>query len=334
MDSIKEKLLELSLDKLAAEFRTLDLTFHRMENGRESDVTSYWPGNADEDVMICVFNGKEIEEPFHRQDFFFLNYAYRGSYDALSAKRNRLITIHEGECYIGQPFSGYALRGDNQSERVIIGVLIRRETFFREYLPTLVSDSSMFHFFLAPETNRFSEEFIHLSFERSSPVRTLLEMMVTEYADRREDTQGILKPLALALFMNIARRYRMERQGTRGATLSERIIQYMSDHTDASTLKDIAAHFSYHPNYISTVLRRETGRTFSEILLEKRMERAAILLKGTSLPVEKIAPILGYGNSSNFYKAFREYFHLSPREYAELGNGIKSSPPDKNKKSP
>ena len=307
-----------------------------------------------------------------------MNYAYRGNYGALSAKCCRLITIHEGECYIGQPFSGYALRGDNHSERVIIGILIRRETFFREYLPTLVSDSSMFHFFLDPETNRFSEEFIRLSFEKSSPVRTLLEMMVTEYADRREDTQGILKPLTLALFMQIARRYRMERQGTRGVTLSERVIQYMSDRTDAATLEDIAAHFSYHPkacsqsseffkskklkirnyqilkiqftadfilfsdkfakltirsfrhfwehahpNYISTVQRRETGRTFSEIPLEKQMERAAILLKGTSLPVEKIASILGYGNSSNFYKAFREYFHLSPREYAELGNGMK-----------
>ena len=99
MDSIKEKLLELSLEKLATEFRTLDLTFRRMENAGKDDVTSYWPGNADEDVMICVFKGKEIEEPFHRQDFFFLNYAYRGSYGALSAKCCRLITIHEGECY-------------------------------------------------------------------------------------------------------------------------------------------------------------------------------------------------------------------------------------------
>ena len=33
----------------------------------------------------------------------------------------------------------------------------------------------------------------------------------------------------------------------------------MSEHTDAVTLKDIAARFSYHPNYISALLHRELG---------------------------------------------------------------------------
>ena len=30
----------------------------------------------------------------------------------------------------------------------------------------------------------------------------------------------------------------------------------------------------------------------------------------------EIALMLGYSNSSNFYKAFREYYGVSPREYA------------------
>lgn len=48
------------------------------------------------------------------------------------------------------------------------------------------------------------------------------------------------------------------------------------------------------------------------------MERAGILLKGTSLPIEEIALMLGYSNSSNFYKVFREYYHMSPREYERM----------------
>ncbi len=52
--------------------------------------------------------------------------------------------------------------------------------------------------------------------------------------------------------------------------------------------------------------------------LELCMERAGILLKGTSLPIEEIALMLGYSNSSNFYKAFREYYHMSPREYERI----------------
>ena len=231
--------LEPAIDKLGKEFSTLDLSFHPVTGRNPEDVTSFWPGAENENVMICVFKGKNIYEPFHRQDFFFLNFAYRQSYNALSAKYDNLITIHENECYIGQPYSGYALRGESEKEIVIIGVLIRKEAFFREYLPMIASDSTLFRFFLEPQTNRFSDEFIHLTFTKDHPVRMLLELMVTEYAERQEDTQNILKPMLLALFMHIARQYRAEHRNDESLTLSGQIIQYMADHADAVTLKEI-----------------------------------------------------------------------------------------------
>lgn len=117
------------------------------------------------------------------------------------------------------------------------------------------------------------------------------------------------------LLLEIARRYRIEKSRTDAKTLAEQITDYMGDHSDVVTLKDIAAHFSYHPNYISTLLHRETGRKFTEILLKKRMERAVLLMKNTTLSLEEISVLLGYSNHSNFYKAFKEYYKTTPREY-------------------
>ena len=83
--------------------------------------------------------------------------------------------------------------------------------------------------------------------------------------------------------------------------LSEKIVQYMSEHFDSVTLKDIAKHFSYHPNYVSTLLHRELGSPFSEISAgNSEWNGAVILLKGTNLPIEEVALLLGYSNSSNF----------------------------------
>ncbi|MBQ8952409.1 MAG: helix-turn-helix transcriptional regulator [Lachnospiraceae bacterium] len=311
----RSKILNLAIDKLGIEFHSLDLTFHQMDGGKKGDVTSYWPGGENEDILICVFKGKSISEPFHRQDFFFINYAYKNDYQALSYKYDNLITIHEDECYIGQPYSGYALRGEGDSELVIIGVLIRKDTFFHEYLPTIYTDSDLFRFFIEPQTNKFSDEFIHLAPGKDHTIRSILEAMVMEYADRREDTQRLLKSMLQTLFLQIARRYRVENANTAPMSLSNQIMQYMEDHSDAVTLKDIAAHFSYHPNYISTLLHRETGRKFTDILLEKRMERAVLLLKNTTLSIEEITAMLGYSNNSNFYKAFRDYYGTTPREY-------------------
>jgi AraC-like DNA-binding protein len=311
----RERFIDLAIKKLGMEFASLDLTFHRMKDGKPGDVTSYWPGSEDEDVLVCVFNGKEIHEPFHRQDFFFINYAYKNSYQALSEKYNNLIVIGEDECYIGQPYSGYALRADSKVDVTIIGVLIRKDSFFREYLPTVYRDSDLFKFFINPQKNKFSDEYIHLPVAREHAIRMILEMMVVEYADRKEDTQRILKSMLQTLLLEIARRYRIEKAGTSPRSVTEQILDYMGDHSDVVTLKDIAAHFHYHPNYISALLHRETGRKFSEILLEKRMERAVLLMKNTPLSIEEIAAMLGYSNHSNFYKAFKEYYGVTPREF-------------------
>lgn len=79
--------------------------------------------------MICVHKGNSIHELFHRQDFYFFNFAYQGSYGAFSYRFDNHITVHEDECYIGQPYAGYALHKDSDEEFIILGVLIQKETF-------------------------------------------------------------------------------------------------------------------------------------------------------------------------------------------------------------
>lgn len=316
------RLFSLAINKLGHDWSHLNWEFRdfKLEDGTP-DKMSQWQGDPNEDIIIVAFKGRHISEPFHRQDFFFIDYAYHLDYNALSSKYDNLITVREGDCYIGQPFSGYALKGDSTDDDIImIGVHIKKEAFFREYLPALSQDPDMFRFFLDPQTDKFSDEFIHLSFEKTSPVRSLLEMMVIEYADKKEDTQLILKPMVLALFMHIARRYRLEKSDIKAATLSESIVGYINSHPESVTLKDIAAHFSYHPNYVSSLLHKELGKTFSEIVLEKRMDRALIMLKGTTLSIEEISSMLRYTNTSNFYKAFRAYYGKSPREYIGQSN--------------
>ena len=104
-------------------------------------------------------------------------------------------------------------------------------------------------------------------------------------------------------------------QSSKNATLANQMRLYIETHSDSVTLGDLAEHFGYHPNYISSYLHKNTGKTFSELLLEKRMEKARLLLENTGLTIEVIADMLGYSNASNFYKAFHSYFHTSPRNY-------------------
>lgn len=304
-----------AIETLREQFLTLDWTYHSSPVGNQAEKMFRWPGPEEEEILVLVHQSSGRQELFHRHDFFYFNYAYQGQYDSLSYKYDTRITIREGDLYAGQPFAGHALCVHDDQETTIIGILIQRETFFRTFLPMLSANSKLFHFLLDPATNKFSDEFIHFRIENDCNIRTLLEIMVIEYANKQEDTQDILRPLALSFIMQISRQYTSTNKATVPDKLSEKIIQFMGEHFDTVTLKDIAKRFSYHPNYISTLLRREIGKSFSQILLEQRMDRAIILLKGTSLSIEEIALMLGYSNSSNFYKAFREHFKCSPREY-------------------
>ncbi|MDD2957283.1 MAG: helix-turn-helix transcriptional regulator [Lachnospiraceae bacterium] len=307
--------LHEALTYLGKEFDQIEWNYAEVPSGSFSEKMQLWPGSEEEDIMICVYKGTEIHELFHRQDYFFFNFAYLGDYGALSYRFDNQLMIHEGECYISQPFAGYALRSQSNEEIIIIGILIQKERFFKTFLPILSANAKLFHFFLDANTNAFSDEFIHLSFDDDSEIRALLEIMVVEYANKQTNTDHILSSLTVALLMMVARQYTISNKTPISDRLSEQIVQYIWEHSDAVTLKDIAKFFSYHPNYISNLLHRETGKTFSEILLEKRMERAIVLLKGTTLSIEEIAIMLGYNNSSNFYRTFKYYYGQSPRDY-------------------
>ncbi|MCD8189265.1 MAG: helix-turn-helix transcriptional regulator [Clostridiales bacterium] len=321
---MREEILSNAIEKLSREFDAIEWKYLDVPPGSPREKTQLWPGLPSEDIMVCVYKGKKILELFHRQDFFFFNFAYQGDYNALSYQFDKEITVHEGECYIGQPHAGYAIQDQSKEETIIIGVLIQTraffsaEAYFKSYFHVLAADSRLFQFFLNPKVDQYSDEYILLRFDDQFSIRRLLEVMVVEYAEPTENSQAVLQSLTMALMMQVARQYKHSNPpglSEKTQSLAEQIVSYIGEHIDTVTLQEVAKHFSYHPNYISTLLPKETGKTFSAILLEQRMVRAVALLEGTTLPVSEIAALLGYSNSSNFYKAFRAYYGVSPREY-------------------
>lgn len=312
----RDEFLERSLDTLAEKFKGLNWSYPELNVKDHREPVLYWPGDLKDEIMICVLKDQVFRESLHRHDFFFFNYAYRFDYEAETEVPGHVIRIKEGECYIGQPFTGYGLRQSADDPAVVIGVLVQKQMFYRDFLPVIASDPTIFRFFLDPQSNIYSDDHLHFLIQEESPVRSILETMVMEYAHRREDTQTVLKPLVSVLLLHIARRYRQLHPLEAGNTTAEKIMRYMSTHTESVTLSELAAHFSYHPNYISNLLRKDTGRSFTEILTQMRMERAVMLLQGTELSVEEISAMLGYSDRSNFFKAFREYYGKTPREYS------------------
>lgn len=77
----------------------------------------------------------------------------------------------------------------------------------------------------------------------------------------------------------------------------------------------VAAHFGITPRYLHKLLQ-EGGKTFGQIILDRRLERCAVELgKGTCLTISEVAFRYGFNDMSHFSRAFRRRFGVTARDY-------------------
>jgi len=98
-------------------------------------------------------------------------------------------------------------------------------------------------------------------------------------------------------------------------SLLEQISAYVEANlAEKITLKMIADRFSVSVSTITQLFQKKTKTTFHHFVTDKRMERARDLIS-QGLPLESVGKEIGYRDHSTFYRAFRQTFGISPREY-------------------
>jgi len=93
------------------------------------------------------------------------------------------------------------------------------------------------------------------------------------------------------------------------------VILIDSDLSANLTLSTLAESQSISPGYLSTVFKKETGKTVSEYIRDKRIKHAAHLLTTTHLQIQTIALHCGIMDVQYFSKIFKKHTGKTPREY-------------------
>jgi AraC-like DNA-binding protein len=95
-----------------------------------------------------------------------------------------------------------------------------------------------------------------------------------------------------------------------------RVTRYIREHMSSGfKLEEAAAAVHLSPNYLTHLLKRETGQTFVELVTARRMERARDLLERTPLPIAAIAREVGFEDAAYFTRRFRQWFKSPPSKY-------------------
>lgn len=83
-------------------------------------------------------------------------------------------------------------------------------------------------------------------------------------------------------------------------------------------IQDVARNLHVHPNYLSTLFRKEYGQSPREYLRKVRMNQAKILLSLTEYSIMDISFAVGYTNPFQFSKVFKNCYEVSPTQYRKL----------------
>lgn len=93
------------------------------------------------------------------------------------------------------------------------------------------------------------------------------------------------------------------------------VFDYIHTHyTEDITIEDAARICHITPSHFMHYFKEKSGTTFNRYLNQYRLNQSALLLTAGT-PVAEAAFSCGFNNLPYFYKRFREYYHMTPREF-------------------
>lgn len=97
---------------------------------------------------------------------------------------------------------------------------------------------------------------------------------------------------------------------------AQNMVKYIQDHfAEGLTLQDLAGEFRMSESYISSLIKKKTGKGFGEHLVEIRIQKAQEYLRTTNDSIEEIAAKVGYPDYYYFTKVYKKATGISPAAY-------------------
>ena len=191
--------------------------------------------------------------------------------------------------------------------------------FFDTVLTMLGQENSMLRDFIIDclKSSSGHISYLHFAVAEVLPIQNLLENLIFNLLYPAENSRQLNQNTVGLLFLHLL-------QYTDHLTIGGdrwedeamvRVYSLIEDNYKEGELSDLCAELDIDLYTLSRIIKRRTGRTYTDLLQEKRLSQAAFLLSTTALPVTDIAASVGYNNCSYFYKIFAGKYGVTPRQY-------------------
>lgn len=267
---------------------------------------------------ICVNKESRftyIPEHIHTTIEFL--YVYSG--ECTQVINNKTIIMHQGDICMLDTNIPHSINYLNEND-IVITIEMRKEYLTDGFLLRL-GDSGIITSFLMNSLSRESEHNKYLLLKNTnSSIHQIIKTVLYESYFPDICSDQIIDSSIVLLFCNLLREFHDNSLGDENGNKHKivDILKYIEDNYSSATLESTAQYLGYHPNYLSSLITKSTGKTFKELLISQRLSQACGFLKTTDLPVSEIAENVGYINQGFFYKKFQDCYHMTPADYRQL----------------
>ena len=146
-----------------------------------------------------------------------------------------------------------------------------------------------------------------------------LDRVSSEFAAKIEQMSLLseFSSLMREMFVSYCRLVRKHSIKRYSPVVQKTVLLIDSDLSAPLTLSALAAAQGLSEGYLATVFKKETEKTVSEYVREKRMKHAAHLLTTTRLQIQTVALHCGIMDVQYFSKLFKKHTGKTPKEYRE-----------------
>ena len=226
------------------------------------------------------------------------------------------VTVREGELLLlGQNTPLEPL--DGGSDPLDVSFFIKPE-FFGDILSFLGSEQTPLREFvlrcLGQET---PYGYLHFHVAGVRPIENLLENLLLHLLESPDSRRAIPLYTVGLLFVHLLEESDRLTMGIREQQSILGVLRYLENNYAGGSLTEAAQLLHCDVTWLSREIKRRTGRTYTELLQERRLQQAAWLLEHTRQRVSDIAVSVGYENVSYFHRIFQKRFGLSPKKYRD-----------------
>lgn len=157
--------------------------------------------------------------------------------------------------------------------------------------------------------------FLHFDVSGVKPIQNLVENLLWTLLEETPNKRKMSQMTMSLLFLQLTGHTDALLTDDREDAAVFRVLRYVETNYVGGSFGELTEQLHYDASWLSREIKRKTGKTYTQLVQEKRLAQAAFLLKNTDRNVADISIAVGYENISYFHRIFAENYGKSPKHY-------------------